>query len=29
VDHFDVVPPALAEKIVATSKRPVHDEAED
>jgi len=29
MDHYDVVPPMLCEKIVATAKRPVQDEAED
>jgi len=29
MDHYDVVPPALSEKILATAKRPLHDEAEE
>jgi elongation factor G len=29
MDHYDVVPQAVAEKILATSKRPSHDEAEE
>jgi elongation factor G len=29
MDHYDVVPPMLCEKIVATAKRPGQDEAED
>ena len=27
-DHYDIVPQALADKIVASAKRPVHDEDE-
>jgi len=27
--HYDYVPPLVAEKILATAKRPVHDEAEE
>jgi elongation factor G len=29
MDHYDVVPPLVAEKILASAKRPVHDEAEE
>jgi elongation factor G len=29
MDHYDYVPPLVAEKILATAKRPVHDEAEE
>ena len=29
MDHYDVVPPMLCEKILATAKRPLHDEAEE
>ena len=29
MDHYDVVPPPIAEKILATAKQPVHDETED
>jgi elongation factor G len=29
MDHYDVVPQAVAEKILATSKRPSHDDAEE
>ena len=29
MDHYDVVPQLVAEKILATSKRPVHDDAEE
>ena len=29
MDHYDVVPPLLAEKILATAKRPIHDDAEE
>jgi elongation factor G len=29
MDHYDVVPQLVAEKILATAKRPVHDEVED
>lgn len=29
MDHYDVVPQLVAEKILATAKAPVHDEAED
>ena len=28
-DHYDVVPQLLADKILATAKQPLHDEAED
>jgi len=29
MDHYDVVPQAAAEKILATAKKPVHDEDEE
>ena len=29
MDHYDVVPPPLAEKILANAKQPGHDELED
>ena len=29
MDHYDVVPPGLSEKILATAKKPLHDEAEE
>jgi elongation factor G len=29
MDHYDVVPPQLAEKILATAKQPNRDELED
>ena len=29
MDHYDVVPQPVAEKILATAKAPVHDDAED
>ena len=27
--HYEVVPPLVAEKILATAKRPVHEDAEE
>ncbi len=29
MDHYDVVPQLLAEKILASAKQPVHDDAEE
>jgi elongation factor G len=29
MDHYDVVPPALAEKILAEAKQPAHEDAEE
>jgi elongation factor G len=29
MDHYDVVPPLLAEKILASARQPVHDDAEE
>ena len=29
MDHYDVVPPGLSEKILATAKKPLHDDAEE
>ena len=29
MDHYDVVPQPVADKILATAKAPVHDDAED
>jgi elongation factor G len=29
MDHYDVVPPMLAEKILANAKQPSHDELEE
>lgn len=29
MDHYDVVPPVLADRIIETAKRPVHEEAEE
>jgi elongation factor G len=28
MSHYDLVPPAIAEKILAAAKQPVHDEEE-
>ena len=28
MDHYDIVPQAIAEKILAAAKQPVHDEEE-
>ncbi len=28
MDHYDIVPQAIAEKILASAKQPVHDEDE-
>lgn len=29
MDHYDVVPQLLADKILASAKQPVHDDAEE
>jgi hypothetical protein len=29
MDHYDVVPPMLAEKILATAKQPGHEDLEE
>jgi elongation factor G len=29
MDHYDVVPPLLAEKILASARQPIHDDAEE
>jgi len=29
MDHYDVIPQLVAEKILAMAKKPVHDEAEE
>ena len=29
MDHYDVVPQLMAEKILASAKQPVHDDAEE
>ena len=29
MDHYEVVPALLAQKILASAKQPVHDEAEE